>query len=1380
MLLLLVYGCATTAGLPPLNHPESGTTDPAQPDPPPAPEPVPAVSGRLPVRADFAALQAKIRDAYAASPALRASLTVDKPLYQPGETVWFTVRDLKAHGLAAGSATTVVQLLDPQGAVRQTAPLALDEGVGHNAFDLGDEVAGGRWTVRVVRDGATAMERPILVQRYEAPRIQKKLDFLRKAYGAGDTVLATVTMKRATGEPIANTALDARIDLDGAALEPVKATTDAEGSAVVRFRLPPDIARGDGLLTVMVTDGGLTESVSRAVPILVNRVALQLFPEGGDLVEGLPGRVYLEARSPLNKPADIAGKVLDDQGAEVAAFKTVRDGRGRFAFTPAAGRSYRVAITSPAGIRQTFPVPSARAQGCVLRSIDDFDGKEAAVNIGIRCSTARTVDVQAARDGELLDGASVGVAEGAEAVVALKSGDPALDEAPGAVRVTVFDGEVPLAERLVYRNRDATLKVSIEPDKERYTPRGAVSLAITTTGADGRPVAGRVALSVVDDTVLSYADDKEGRLLSQVYLAPEIQGTVEEPEWYFDTKNALAGVGLDLVMGTRGWRRFDWEALVARPLPMATTATRAGAPREEAAVVRRPDAMRPFARAKERATPMGLARPAAVAAPRVEQAERKKEAVENRRFGVAERQLAPAAGARLRPARDVGRLAALGYMDDGEGGWGGVAYAPVREFPAPVYAEGYDGPRTDFRQTIHWAPDVRTGKDGKATVTFHTSDAVTSFRARAEAVGGGAAGAADAILASSLPFSLAVKLPVAVTEGDRVSLPVTLTNETDRPLSVDLSAALGELLTADGEGPGLVAVGPRARVTRELSAKVTGKFGSSHLALSARAAGLHDEVERDLAVAPLGFPQSWEVAGEAKGEHRWTVDLGQAVPGTVQAKIQLYPSPVASMTAGLDGMLREPGGCFEQTSSSNYPNVMVMRYLEEAGGGDAAVMTKAQGMIDRGYQRLVGFETPKKGYEWFGAAPAHEALTAYGLVEFADMKAIHPEVSDAMIDRTRDWLLSRRDGKGGFERDSKAIDTFGRASSEVTDTYITWALARTRAKGIDAELARVAQLAATTEDAYVLALATGALQYAGLEAGRAVSRLVALQDADGAWSHAKQSITVSSGPNLVTETTALAVLALIQDGGHGADVREGVAWLNAHRGGFGQWGATQATVLGLSAVTEYARSTRATRGPGEVSLRVNGETVGRVAYEAGHQGAIVVDGFGGLLRSGKNELVLVSTGEDALPFGVGIEYRATVPATHPEAPITLATKLARSRVGAGETVRLTATVRNTTSSGQPSTVARVGIPGGLSAQTWQLEELRKAGTIDFWESNATEVILYFRDMAPEQTVDVGLDLVADVPGSYTGPASSAYLYYGNDRKTWVEGVKVEIGKGGVP
>jgi uncharacterized membrane protein YbhN (UPF0104 family) len=61
------------------------------------------------------------------------------------------------------------------------------------------------------------------------------------------------------------------------------------------------------------------------------RILQTLYPEGGDLIGGLPSRIYFSARNPvLDKPADIEGKVVDDRGTTVALLRSYHDGISRF------------------------------------------------------------------------------------------------------------------------------------------------------------------------------------------------------------------------------------------------------------------------------------------------------------------------------------------------------------------------------------------------------------------------------------------------------------------------------------------------------------------------------------------------------------------------------------------------------------------------------------------------------------------------------------------------------------------------------------------------------------------------------------------------------------------------------------------------------------------------------------------------------------------------------------------------------------------------------------------------------------------------------------------------------------------------------------------
>ena len=53
-------------------------------------------------------------------------------------------------------------------------------------------------------------------------------------------------------------------------------------------------------------------------------------------------------------------------------------------------------------------------------------------------------------------------------------------------------------------------------------------------------------------------------------------------------------------------------------------------------------------------------------------------------------------------------------------------------------------------------------------------------------------------------------------------------------------------------------------------------------------------------------------------------------------------------------------------------------------------------------------------------------------------------------------------------------------------------------------------------------------------------------------------------------------------------------------------------------------------------------------------------------------------------------------------------------------------------------------------------------------------MLYWRDLAPQQKIEVNLDLICRVPGDYRGPASRAYLYYNADHKHWIDPVQVTV------
>jgi len=514
-------------------------------------------------------------------------VAIDKPLYHPGETVWFRSFEVARKNMNAPASDhgMTFQIFDPKGGKLLEKRVLAHQGGATNDFVLPLGLAGGQYTLRATSDLGISEDKPFTVSSYETPRVKKTVDLARKSYGPGEEVSATVHVERATGDAISFGKLTAVATVDGVEVSRQNVVTDFRGHARIRFTLPKSIEKGDATLTVLVNDGGATESIQKRVPIVLDKIALVAYPEGGDLVAGLPGRVYFAARDPLGKPIESEGDVVDDSGTTVSHFKSFHAGMGRFDLTPVAGRTYTLKVRKPIGIAQTFAVPASKAMGCSMQTDDDYSSLKPDVRVKVWCKDAQTVSATAVvRDrlvgkttGEI--GSYVPATAGAPApstttvipgaipmVAKITWGPttlaiPIAKDAIGATRVTIFDAmNRPLAERVVYRGVRSGLRVSITPDKTAYAPREKVTLAIKATDGEGKPVKDAdLALSVVDDTVLNFADDKTPNMLARLYLEPEMPGQkIFEPNFYFSS-DSKAPQALDLLLGTLGYRRFEWK-----------------------------------------------------------------------------------------------------------------------------------------------------------------------------------------------------------------------------------------------------------------------------------------------------------------------------------------------------------------------------------------------------------------------------------------------------------------------------------------------------------------------------------------------------------------------------------------------------------------------------------------------------------------------------------------------------------------------------------------------------------------------------------------------------------------------------------------------------
>ncbi|MBT1690425.1 MG2 domain-containing protein [Dawidia soli] len=1489
-------------------------------------------------------------------PEEKVYIQFDKTFYKPGEDIWFNafVLDGQTHKPSAISDVLHVTLNDPKGNAVGSLTLFIQDGTTRGDFHLDEGMAGGPYTVtactRWMRNAgeATFFKKKLQVQSVITPRMLLKADFEKKAYGKGDEVVATLTVKDLKNEPLANARVSSTVRIDGGTLLTNQVDTDEAGKARVTFKLPDDLASPDGILQMVVSAAGQEESITRSIPIVLNKITLAFFPEGGDLTSGADNNVAFKATNEFGKGADVQGVVLDDKDNVVASFSSFHMGMGAFRFTPQPGVTYRARIDRPAGNMQPTALPVVR-------------GESYSFMLAGRSPRAIEYTVHAPYTADVfLVGQTRGMLYYAEKLTlhrGLNTVTVPTDAFPGGIAAfTLFNGEgLEEAERLVFLHPQKTLQVAIETDKKVYAPREKVTITIRTTDEHGKAVAAKLSLAAVDDQILSFADDKQDNILSWLLLSSELKGEIQEPSFYFDPREPKAFQAIDYLLLTHGWRRFTWKDVLQNDPAVAwlpenqsvisgyildkhqkhtqteVTLMELGERRRIAKVktnahggftyknvdsatpvlllTRKPnrlivderaseDPANPFAPsvpgdgrsvapmtkrkqttpAENNATPGNLdmeedvtalselvvtagyfenSRSLVSGSVTVSRNEIVSQpfispllALQGRMAGiyVTSSTGVPGGAANIRirgtnslpihqseplyiidgvPAqpglsrnfqseslsvenissisvlRDADATAIYGsrgangvilietkaarrwYNQDSQrpGRYNSVVIQPrrfstTREFynapPTPADTRG----RLEDLTTVYWKNTIVTDQNGEARVTFHNSDATSAFRLTAEGItADGLVGRAEQTYATQLPFSLDTKIPSYLGFEDTLRLPILIRNNLSQPLAADYTVNLPDGLTAVTPVRAAVTVAPGQTATHYVAVTSQGIGGTFTIKVVLQSGERRDEITRDITVHPVGFRMQLSMSGrDLKKDIQF--DLRDVEKGSLAGKVTVYTDLISDLFSGAEGLLAEPHGCFEQVSSPTFPNILALQFMQESGQIRPDIEQKAMQYITSGYKQLMAYEINGGGFEWFGHPPAHEALTAYGLIEFTEMKKVAVKVNEAMLERTRKWILSRRKGDGTFHQNSGKYG-FASASAVVNNAYLVYALAETGTRDIDLEYTTSVTEAWSSGDMYRMALlANAAYSLSRQEDYKKMvdhfRRTIVGNGFDGM--PADHSVVRSYGNSLTIETAALWTLALLKSPEKDFGlIRQSIDYILSRRMN-GRFGSTQATTLALKALTQYAALVRSDRQGGTVIVSANDAyRTDTKSFTRETRERLVLDNFTGALANGTNRVSVQFTGTtEALPYALDVTWNSKTPATAAACKVRLETTLLQTTLKVNETVRLVATLRNIHPEGLPMTVALIGIPAGLSLQPWQLKELQEKGVVDFYEVLGDKLALYYRELGPLARHTINLDLKAEVGGDFTGTASCAYLYYTDEHKDWVRGNRVQI------
>jgi len=1469
-----------------------------------------------------------------AYPSEKLYVQTDKTYYKQSEVVWYKgfLGNSTDNKPSTVSDVVYMELHDSWGNVVSRNEHQLVSGTFDGGFELSSDCSGGRYKVVGYTswmknwDDKYFFTKEINVQKVITPRLLLKLDFEKRAYGAGDEVTANLKVTDLNNEKTSGSIIVSTIRIGGEEYKTITGKSE-DGEVSVRFNLPQDLSTTDGILQILVSDKGVRESITRSIPIVINKIEMRFFPESGELVAETENKVAFEVLNEFGKGADVSGEVIDDMGTQIAVFNSYHLGMGAFSFTPAKGRKYYARIITPAGNSDLKELPDAIDNGYIL----SLTRKE-------KDKTIWKIYSPKDNDDMFIITHTQGVVQYSKPL-SLTKGNNSIEIAStdfpmGIAVFTLFDGTKEVAERLVFLNPDKRLKINLTTDKEFYGPDEEVKLSIETTDEKGVPIAANIGLAVVDEQILTMADDKQDNLLSYMMFSSELKGTIEEPSFYFDPEEPKAEEAIDYLMLTHGWRRFKWNDVLnsASGMEMKNTAERLGSvygyvldelgkpvqadvyliePGGRSRIAKltttieghfvfhnadlynrvfvstklpnkvylikgvpvfadeslagntgdddiidlsqkadyKEESFAPFSTKNERfesdalyleesvvigygvqrhttttsvvgyATslhPNHFRRLQAAAG----KAENDNSAITNRSISSIHSTDPPVyindiavegtllqALSMVTPT-DIEQLYML-KSDNKSAVYGsrasnGVIFITTKKaffeqkykIAKPEYSSavlpkrefykhpGFTQRSHNFSQnnsTVYWDGKVVTGKDGKASLWFKGNINSSTFRITTEGLASshGILGNATKRIVTREAFSIDAKVPIFAGAGDTIKIPVIVKNMAHRPwkvalnIEVDNPAAL--TLTNSKYMPGTV-VNPHNPETFYISMLAGEETTDAEITIIAQSGRIKNSIKQKIHIRRTDFPYRFSYSGREMSDSI-LFTLPEHKPGTLKAEATSYIQFSDELYDGMEDILSIPHGCFEQLLSASFPNVFLLQLLKATDKINDKLQKQALSYIETGYKKLANYETKKTGgFEWYGGSPAHEMLTAYGLVHFYEMDKVYDKVDKKMTDRALDFLLSRRDGKGGFMQ-NRGIYGFAGAPINVNNAYIVYAFHEIeKGRMVDVEYQSALKEALESKDMYRMALlANAACHRKDMESyKKLISHFKGIDDL--AVMQIEATIVRSSGESQNREAVAYWLMALLKNTGsydHSL-VMKCLTYIAKGKYNYG-FGNTQTTSVCLQALTKYAIFTGTHQIKGDFALTVNGDKESVDLKKYFDKGENVVLPFADKLKNGANRISLDYTGtETGYPYVVNVSWYSSLPPSSDLCPLKLTTEIGATEIIVNETVRLSVKLKNTENEGKPMSVAIIGIPGGMSLQPWQLKEMQEKEVFDFYEIIDDNLVVYYRELGPNEEKVINLDLKAEIPGDYTGMASSAYLYYMDQHKHWIKGLKVRI------
>jgi hypothetical protein len=538
--------------------------------------------------------------------------------------------------------------------------------------------------------------------------------------------------------------------------------------------------------------------------------------------------------------------------------------------------------------------------------------------------------------------------------------------------------------------------------------------------------------------------------------------------------------------------------------------------------------------------------------------------------------------------------------------------------------------REYFPETLLWRPEVITDSSGRAEIKFRMADNITTWKMYAVAsTRSGQIGVSEKEVTAFQSFFVDLDPPKFLTQGDEIYLPTQVRNYTEKQQKVDVTMDKADWFTFLGGGKQQVTVNTGSSENAVFGFKAAAVIEAGKQRVTAMGQTDSDAIERPVTVRPDGEEivrtDSRYFTGSAEMQLEFP---SNALPATQSAQLKIYPNLFSHVSESVEGLLHRPYGCGEQTISSTYPNLMILKFIKK----DSAIKLKAQRYLQKGYERLLGYQSADGGFTYWGGKDAPDlALTAYALRFLSDAGQFIAVDEDA-VKKAQEWLVAQQKPDGSWQQRYRweNEDNPNPLRAKLTTTYVVRTLAMLKASragsasagdmAADAALAKglgyLKQRHGEIDEPYAMALfGLASLDAGDVETAKQVAaQLEKMAIPEGSavyWKLETNTPFYGWGTAGRIETTALVLQLLTRvakaESKPSPDVAsKGLLFLLKNKDRYGVWYSTQTTINVLDSFLAILASDGPAQ-PQNLQVTVNGKALPDIPVAADRIEPVVVD-----------------------------------------------------------------------------------------------------------------------------------------------------------------------------